>query len=106
MAYNRNRSSQKKELYYILCIVTVAAILLFSFSGPRGFGELRKAQLEVQEQRKRVEDLKRSIDDRKKNIEALRNSNEALERCARQKGYGRAGEIIQQLPSQPPPKAN
>jgi cell division protein FtsB len=106
MAYNRNRSSQKKELYYILCIVTVVVILLFSFSGPRGFGELRKAQLELQERHRRVEDLKRSNDDRKKNIEALRSDNEALERYARQKGYGRAGEIIQQLPSQPPQKAN
>jgi cell division protein FtsB len=107
MAYNRrNRTSQKKELYYILCIVTVVVILLFSFSGPRGFGELRRAQLGLQERHWRVEGLKRINDDRKRNIEALRSDKEALEKVARENCYGRVGEIIQQLPSQPPKKAN
>jgi cell division protein FtsB len=100
MAYNRNRSSHNKELCYIVCIVTVVVILLLSFSGPRGYRELRKARLELQERRKRVEDIKRINDDRKKNIEALRSDKEALEEYARKKGYGRPGEIIQQLPSQ------
>jgi cell division protein FtsB len=108
MAYNRNRTShnKKNELYYIFCIVTVVVILLFSFLGPHGYSELRKTRLDLQEQCRRVENLKRGNDDRKKNIEALRSDPEALERYARDKGYGREGEIIQQLPSQPPKKAN
>jgi cell division protein FtsB len=99
MAYNRNRTAHKKELYYVLCIVTVIVILLFSFLGPLGYRELRKARLEVQEQRRRVEDLKRSNEERKKIIAALGSDKEALERIVRGKGYGRQGEIIQQLPS-------
>jgi cell division protein FtsB len=104
MAYNRNRTSHKKEFYYILCIVAIVVILLFSFSGPRGYRELRKEQFALQEQRQRVEDLKRSNDELQKNIEALRSDKEALEKCAREKGYAREGEIIQQLPSQPEKK--
>jgi len=79
--------------------------LLISFLGPRGFRELRKARLELQEKRQRVEDLRNSNIDRRKNIEALRSDREALERYAREKGYGREGEIIQQIPSQPEKKA-
>jgi cell division protein FtsB len=108
MVYNRNQTShnKKKELYYILCIVTVVVILLFSFFGPRGYRELRKDRLDRQALYERVENLKHSNDERKKNIDALRSDPEALERHAREKGYAREGEIIQQLPSQPPKKAN
>jgi cell division protein FtsB len=105
MAYNRYRISHKKELYYILCIVAVAIILLYSFLGPRGYRDLRKIRFETQEKRARIEDLKRSNDDRMKNIEAMRSDKEALEKYAREKGYGREGEIIQQLPPQPEKKA-
>jgi cell division protein FtsB len=104
MAYNRNRISHKKELYYIVCIVTVAVILLFSLFGPLGYGELRKARLELQERRKRVETLTRLNEERKKNIEGLRSDREAVERYAREKGYAREGDIIYQLPSQPEKK--
>jgi cell division protein FtsB len=105
MAHNRYRISHKKELYYILCIVAVTIILLFSFLGPGGHRDLRKVRLELQERRARIEDLKRSNENRMKNIEALRSDREALEKYAREKGYGREGEIIQQLPSQPGEKA-
>jgi cell division protein FtsB len=105
MAYNRYPTSHKKEIYYVICIVAVVIVLLISFLGPRGFRELRKARLELQEKRQRVEDLRNSNIDRRKNIEALRSDREALERYAREKGYGREGEIIQQIPSQPEKKA-
>jgi cell division protein FtsB len=79
-------------------------ILLFSFFGPRGYGELQKMRLEKQELHERVENLKRSNEDRARNIEALRSDKEALEKYAREKGYGRENEIIQQIPSQPEKK--
>jgi|WetSurMetagenome_2_1015567.scaffolds.fasta_scaffold1165515_1 cell division protein FtsB len=104
MAYSRYRISHKKELYYIFCIVAVAAILLLSFLGPGGYRELRKAQLEVQLQRARVNDIKRSNGDRMKSIESLRSDPEALEKYAREKGYGRAGDIVQELPREPEKK--
>jgi cell division protein FtsB len=105
MAYNKKRPSHKKELYYVACIVAVVIILFFSFLGPYGYRELRKGQLELQERRVRVEDIKHSNEERRKNIEGLRSDKEALERYAREKGYGREGEIILQLPPQPSPKA-
>jgi cell division protein FtsB len=101
MARKKKRISYKKELYYIFCIVALLGVLLFSFLGPGGYRDLRKARLELQEQRIRVEALKRKNHERMKSIEALRSDKEALEKYAREKGYGRKGEIIQQLPQEP-----
>ena len=55
MTRQKNRISHKKELYYILCIVAVLVVLLFSFLGPGGYRDLQKARLQLQEQRVRVE---------------------------------------------------
>jgi cell division protein FtsB len=94
------RISHKKELYYILCIAAVVLILLFSFLGPGGYVELRKARLELQEQRDRVEGIKRRNNEHRKTIEELRSNKDALEKHARRKGYAREDEIIQQLPEE------
>lgn len=104
MARSKYRISHKKELYYILCIVVLLVVLLFSFFGPGGYRDLRKARLELQEQRVRVEELKRRNFERMKSIEALRYSKEALEKYAREKGYSKQDEIIQQLPQEPEEK--
>jgi cell division protein FtsB len=101
MARSKNRISYKKELYYILCIVALLVVLLFSFLGPGGYRDLQKARLELQEQRVRVEEIKRKNSERVKSIEEFRSSKEALEKYAREKGYGKEGEIIQQLPQEP-----
>ncbi len=105
MAHTKHRLSHKKELYYILCIVALLGILLFSFLGPGGYRELRKARLELQAQRARVEELKRNNYQRMKSIEALRFNKDAVEKYAREKGYGRQDEIIQQLPKESEEKA-
>jgi cell division protein FtsB len=98
MARSNRRTSYKKELYYILCIVVLLGVLLFSFFGPGGYRDLQKARLDLQEQRVRVEELKRKNFERMKSIEELRSNKGALEKYAREKGYGKEGEIIQQLP--------
>jgi cell division protein FtsB len=98
MAYLRNRPSHGKEIYYILCIVVVVGITVFSIWGPGGYLELKKAKLELENQRSRVDALKRSNEDRVRTIQALRSDPETLERFAREKGYGKADEIVQQLP--------
>jgi cell division protein FtsB len=105
MAYSRYRLSHKKEAYYILCIVALTGVLLICFLGPGGYRDLRKARLQLQQQRVRVDELKRSNYERMKSIEALRSDKKALERYARKKGYGMQGEIIQQLPDEPEEKA-
>jgi len=98
MAYTKYRISHKKEVYYILCIVALIVILSFSLFGPGGYRDLRKKRLELQEQKARVEALKRDINERKRSNEALRSDREAQEKHAREKGYGKAGEIIQNIP--------
>jgi cell division protein FtsB len=100
MAKTKYQLSRKKELYYILLIVMLAGILLISFLGPGGYRDLRKARLELQAQRTRVDELKRSNNERMKSIEGLRYNKDSLERYAREKGYGRDDEIIQQLPKE------
>ena len=100
MAYSKRRISHRKELYYIICIMALLAVLLLSLFGPGGYRDLRKARLELQEQRVRVEELKRKNYERMKSIEALRSDKNALENYAREKGYGKKGEIIQQLPQE------
>jgi cell division protein FtsB len=101
MAYSKRRLSHKKELYYILCIVAVLVILLISFLGPGGYRELQKARLELQEQHIQVDQLERQNFERMHSIEKLRSNRSALEQYAREKGYGKEGEIIQQLPKEP-----
>lgn len=101
MADRKHTIQHKKELYYIFLIVVVGGILLFSFVGPGGYLELKKARLELQLQQSRVEALQRSNSERLKTIEALRSDEEAIERYAREKGYGRDNEIIEQLPERP-----
>jgi cell division protein FtsB len=103
MPYSKHRTSHKKELYYILCIVAVTVILLFSFFGPGGYRELRKARLELQARRARVDRLERENSDRIKSIEKMRSDPNTLEKYARQKGYGRPDEIIQPLPEKTKP---
>jgi cell division protein FtsB len=98
MAYSKRRISHKKELYYIICIIILLAVLLFSFFGPGGYRDLRKSRIELQQQRTRVEKLKRSNYEHMKSIKELQTDKKALEKYAREKGYGKQGEIIQQLP--------
>jgi len=98
MAQSKHRLSHKKELYYIICIVALLLIMVFSLLGPGGYRDLQKARLELQAQRVRVEELKRNNEERMRNIEALRSDKNALEKYAREKGYGKEGEIIQQVP--------
>jgi cell division protein FtsB len=98
MAYSRHRISHKKEVYYILCIVVLIVILSFSLFGPNGYRDLRKKRADLQEMKTRVEALKSENSERKKTIEELRSDREAWERHARERGYGKEGEIIQHLP--------
>ncbi len=84
-------------MYYIACIVALLGILFYCLLGPGGYRDLKKARLELQKQQERVENLRRDNQERMKTIEALRSDKEALEAYAREKGYGREGEIIQKL---------
>jgi cell division protein FtsB len=93
--------SHKKEVYYIACILAVLGILVLSFFGPGGYRELRKSQLELQEEHIRVDRIERQNSERMKSIEKLRSDRNTLEKYAREKGYGREGEIIQPLPKEP-----
>jgi cell division protein FtsB len=100
MDHVKNRLSHGKELYFILCIVSVVIIFLFSIWGPGGYREMQKMRLELEARRARVESIRRTNSERMKFIEDLKFDKEALERYARQKGYGKKGEIVQQLPQE------
>jgi cell division protein FtsB len=101
MANSRSRLSHAKELYYIICIVVLVVITMFSLWGPEGYFEMKRVSRDLENQRSRIEELKRSNRERLKAIEALRSNREALEALARRNGYGREGEIVQQLPEEP-----
>ena len=100
MVHKRQVLKHKKELYYIFLIVVVGGILLLSILGPDGYLGLEKERLKLQQQRARVDELERSNRKRAETNETLRDPA-TIERYAREKGYGRENEIIQQLPENP-----
>jgi len=97
MARPRKSVSHLKELYYIIFIVSLAVIASFGIWGPAGYAGFKKARAGLEVQRALVESLKRSNTERLKSIQALRSDKEALERYAREKGYARKDELVQQL---------
>jgi len=105
MVRGNNHISYSKQLYYIICIVTVLIIILYSIWGPEGYRELNKARLELESQRERVEALKQSNSERMNYIHALRSDKDTIESYARKKGYAKKGEIIYQLPEEPEMKS-
>lgn len=104
--YSRGRRSHAKEIYYIVCIVLLVVITTFSIWGPGGYLEMKKARQELEARRMRVEALKRSNQERMQAIEALRSDRDTLEKLARKNGYGKKGEIVQQLPEETKPKTD
>lgn len=103
MARRRTQTSFAKEVYYILCLVVFIVSALFTLWGPRGFGEMKKAQRELETHRARVNALEISNDQRIQVIKALKTDKKALEKYARESGYVQEGEIIQPLPPEPAP---
>jgi cell division protein FtsB len=103
MARRRNRVSHSKEAFYIVCILAFLLIGLFAYLGPGGWLELRKTQAELKAEREQIESLTVENGERLRTIQLLRDDRETQERYARRKGYGRKGEIIQEVPTQDPP---
>jgi cell division protein FtsB len=103
MSYSKNRHSYIKEAYYLLCLVLVVVIFLFTVWGSTGHMELKKAEAQLEAQKARIEALKQSNSKRLQTIQLLRSDPKALEKYARSKNYAQQGEIIQQLPEEPSP---
>jgi cell division protein FtsB len=101
MTYSKKRAAYTKEIGYLLCIVIILVILVVSIFGPRGYKDLRRAKLDLQQQRARVEQLERENRNLKASIEAFLSNKTVQEEYLRQKGYGREGEKIQRLDAQP-----
>ena len=98
MIHRKSRFSFARELYYILCIVVLAVFIMFGIAGRGGYLELKKVKGELDEQAARVEALKKENAERIEAIRKLRSDPETQEGVARENGYGREGEIIQQVP--------
>ena len=98
MATSKSRLSHAKEAFYISCIVIAVLIGLLGWFGPHGYRELKRTQSEVAAHRGRVEALQKSNKDRLHNVQMLKENPEAIEDYARQKGYAKKGEIIQEVP--------
>jgi cell division protein FtsB len=106
MARSRGRVSHTKEALYIVCIVIILLIGLFSFVGPQGYLELKRTEAELEAHRARVEQLNKSKEEHLREINSLgdgRDNNDAIERYARKKGYGKKGELVQEVPRPEPP---
>ncbi|MBP1609199.1 MAG: hypothetical protein H6Q04_1434 [Acidobacteria bacterium] len=104
MGYSKNKHSYIKEAYYLLCLVLVVVIFLFTVWGSTGHMELKKAEAQLKAQRAHNEALKQSNSKRLQVIQQLRSDPKALEAYARSKNYAQQGEIIQQLPEEPSPE--
>jgi cell division protein FtsB len=102
--YPEQRHSYIKEAYYLLCLVLVVVIFLFTVWGSSGHLELMKAEAQLKTQKERVKTLKQENAKKLQAIEQLRSDPRALEKYARSKNYAQAGEIIQQLPEENSPK--
>jgi cell division protein FtsB len=103
MARAKRRRSQGKEIYYILCILSIVAGTLLTILGPGGYLDLRKTRDELETHQRRVETMRHENKQRTETIEHFRSDREAIEKYAREKGYGKKGEIIQQVPEEVPP---
>jgi cell division protein FtsB len=102
MVRPKRRRSHGKEIYYILCILSIVAGGLLTIFGPGGYLELRRTRAELEIHRSRVESLRQENGQRMETIRQLRSDKEAIEKYARDKGYGKKGEIIQQVPEEDP----
>jgi cell division protein FtsB len=100
MARAKRRRSHGKEIYYILCILSIVAGTLLTILGPGGYLELRKTREALETHRLRVETMRNENKQRTETIEHFRSDREAIEKYARGKGYGKKGEIIQQVPEE------
>ncbi len=83
----------------------ILLIGLFSFVGPQGYLELKRTEAELEAHRARVKQLNKSKEEHLQEIKSLgddRDNNDAIERYARKKGYGKKGELVQEVP-QPKP---
>ncbi len=101
MARHQKRVSHAKEAFYIICIVIVMLIGLFAYMGPGGYLEIKRMQGELATHQSRVDALQKSKQEHQNAINGLadtRKNNEAIETLAREKGYGKKGEIVQEVP--------
>ncbi len=97
MAHNRQHVSHGKEAYCIVCILIALVLGVLSIVGPGGYLDFKKAQAELESQRLRIESLRRSNAEKARTVEALANSLDAIEELARQKEYGKKGELVQEM---------
>lgn len=106
MSRSKKRVSHAKEAFYVICIVTVLLIGLFSYLGPGGYREMKKIQAELATRQARIDSLQKSSQEHQKTIDGLgdaRKDNAAIEAIARKKGYGKGDEIVQEVA---PPQKN
>ena len=106
MRQSGRRNTYGSEIYYIVLILAILITGAATIWGPGGYLEMKKTQADVQDRRTRVKALEMSNKARLDEIQNLRDDRETLEKYARQKGYGKKGEIIQQLPAPSKPAKN
>jgi len=107
MTQLKYRRSYVKEIILIICIVAVSGILSYSLFGAGGYRDLQKARQELYVRQAHVRALEIDIERRTENAlaideDALKSGRpealRLLEQKAREHGYARDGEYIQQIP--------
>ena len=98
----RTRTSSSREIYYIAWVIVFIVSTILTFWGPGGFQEMKKAERQLLSRRQRVTNLQNSNAERLRTIQGLKGNKDEIERLAREKGYAREGEIIQNLPPAKP----
>jgi len=72
----RRKRSYARETYYILCILGATVIAAFTFWGPEGFRDMKRAQVELEAHRLRVQMQRQSNVELKARIQALKRLHE------------------------------
>lgn len=103
MGQRRRKVSHTRELGFVICLALTLLLAVLGVVGPGGYLEMRKARLELEALRAGVEAQEQRNRELVRSVESLQTDPEAMERQAREQGYARPGELVQDVPQARPP---
>ncbi len=103
MGQRRSKVSHTRELGFIICLALTILLAAIGLIGPGGYLEMKRAERELEALRARVAARERANRKLMGAVRALETDPHAVERQAREQGYARPGELVQEVT--PPPSS-